>query len=261
MTNISREIESLEVLSYEPIENETEEMRVKRINGRNEQIKNVGISDGYISTLKLEELLNIERAKVGMSPISGKTIMMKIRKEHERLVLANKGKDYVYMVTHYLDSLGRRTKTYVVNARLVAHLKDVTINADRIGFQNAYELLGGEVVPQNSIVRYEDTFMVKLFNQLGEMGIEINRNSPVIKYRVDAYIPRFNLSIEYDERFHEQATEREKDVARESRIKNRNGSQFIRLSYRDSDEVNIGKVMSVMMDKIVEELKGGNNND
>lgn len=261
MTNINREIESLSLLSYEPLENETEEMREKRINIKNEKIKNVGISNGYISTLKLEELLNIERAEVGMSPINGKTIMMKIRKEHERLTLAGKGEDYVYMVAHYLDSLGRKTKMYVINARLVAHLRDVTINADRIGFQSAYELLGGEIVPQNSIVRYEDTFMVKLFNQLGEMGIEISRNSPIIKYRVDAYIPRFNLSIEYDERFHEQATEREKDAAREARIKNRNGSQFIRLSYRDSDEVNIGKVMSVIMDKVVEESKGGNKND
>ena len=31
MTNINREIESLNVLSYEPLENETEEMREKRI--------------------------------------------------------------------------------------------------------------------------------------------------------------------------------------------------------------------------------------
>lgn len=62
------------------------------------------------------------------------------------------------------------------------------------------------------------------------------------KYRIDLYIPTYNLAIEYDEYHHaQQAAE---DEIRESYIKTIIGCEFIRLQDADSMSINISKVLS-----------------
>lgn len=67
------------------------------------------------------------------------------------------------------------------------------------------------------------------------------------KYRIDFYLPEFNLAIEYDEKQHQQKENKIKDRQREEEIKEVLGCKFIRLDYKQDDNYNIGLVLKEIM--------------
>ena len=93
--------------------------------------------------------------------------------------------------------------------------------------------------------RFEISFMRGLEKVLYQMNIDIEFQKHILDYRLDAYIPRYNLAIEYDEQHHQQ--QQKEDKQREEEIKKILGCKFIRLDYKDDDFVNIGKVLKAIM--------------
>lgn len=65
------------------------------------------------------------------------------------------------------------------------------------------------------------------------------------KYRIDYYIPKFNLAIEYDENNHIYY---KRDEDREKEIKQELNCEFIRVSDDNCDEYNIGYIIKKLWD-------------
>ena len=115
------------------------------------------------------------------------------------------------------------------------------------------------------IPRMEIRFFEALENVLKPMKIEINNQFTILNYRLDGYLPKYNLAIEYDEEHHNYNYENDK--IRENRIINKLNCKFLRLSSENNDFYNVGLVMNFIMnnqkrskkldrqDKILEILK------
>lgn len=91
--------------------------------------------------------------------------------------------------------------------------------------------------------RFEDSFKECLVNTLKAMNIEIDAQKSMFngKYRIDFYLPQYNLSIEYDEVHHKNQIS--EDLLRQRLIENELGCKFIRLDYRNNDNYNVGLVL------------------
>ena len=93
------------------------------------------------------------------------------------------------------------------------------------------------------ILRKEEGFGDKLKNTLKPLNIKVETQKTMFngKYRIDFYLPEFNLAIEYDEEQHKY--QQEEDKQREEEIKEVLGCKFIRLDYKQDDNYNIGLVL------------------
>lgn len=100
--------------------------------------------------------------------------------------------------------------------------------------------------------RFEDEFFNKLKLTLEAMDVEIELQKHVKignkNYRLDGYLPKYNLVIEYDEKHHK--FNKKEDLKREKNIKSILNCDFVRLDYEENDNYNIGLVMKKLMDKI-----------
>ena len=95
--------------------------------------------------------------------------------------------------------------------------------------------------------RFENSFGDKLINTLKPLNIKVETQKPMFngKYRIDFYLPEFNLAIEYDEEQHKY--QQEEDKQREEGIKEVLGCRFIRLDYKQDDNYNVGLVLKEIM--------------
>lgn len=94
----------------------------------------------------------------------------------------------------------------------------------------------------------EINFIDKLEKVLEPLDIKGVKQYQVMdnKYRIDYYIPKFNLAIEYDENNHIYYKH---DEDREKEIKQELNCEFIRVSDDNCDEYNIGYIIKKLWDK------------
>lgn len=99
----------------------------------------------------------------------------------------------------------------------------------------------------------ETEFIKKLKVALEPFYIEKFETQYVVKndkgsnYRIDLYLPKLNIAIEYDENDHKQYTY-EQHEGREAYIEEKLGCKFIRVSDKNSDEYNIGYVIKAIFE-------------
>lgn len=91
---------------------------------------------------------------------------------------------------------------YKLNKNSVKALLDMTKSTDKIPLQEIYESLGGDYSETICIDRFETTFFDKLVEILNVLEIEIELQKPILGYKLDGYIKKYNLAIEYDEEQH-----------------------------------------------------------
>ena len=95
--------------------------------------------------------------------------------------------------------------------------------------------------------RKEIEFINKLIRVLNAMKITYIQQYHIGRYKIDMYIPYYNLAIEFDENNHKNYSY-ESHEGRQKYIENTINCKFIRLSDTDTDEYNIGKVMKCIID-------------
>lgn len=95
--------------------------------------------------------------------------------------------------------------------------------------------------------RFETSFIDMLEEALLELEITGFRQFNVDGYRLDFFIPDYNLAIEYDEEQHYSEANRHADNLRQAYVENKIGAKFIRCDYRDSDIKNVMKVIKEVM--------------
>lgn len=97
----------------------------------------------------------------------------------------------------------------------------------------------------------EINFIDKLEKVLKPLEIKGIKQYQVMdnKYRIDYYIPKFNLAIEYDENEHKGYSYK-KQEGRQKEIEKELNCEFIRISDDNCDEYNIGYIIKRIWDKI-----------
>ena len=89
--------------------------------------------------------------------------------------------------------------------------------------------------------RKETIFIEQLEEFLSEYNLKGIKQYSVLNYRIDYYIPKLKLAIEYDENNHDSYSY-EAQEGRQKQIEKELGCKFIRLSDNCSDLKNIAKV-------------------
>jgi len=91
----------------------------------------------------------------------------------------------------------------------------------------------GMDVPFNIFNRKEDRFISLLIQFINKLDLDYVLQYKVLTYRVDLYIPKLNIAIEYDENKH-SGYSYDAHIGRENKIKDKIGCKFIRVD--DSHE-------------------------
>jgi very-short-patch-repair endonuclease len=80
----------------------------------------------------------------------------------------------------------------------------------------------------DKFLRYEKEYGKLLENVFKDIT-KIVPQFPVDNYRIDFYLPQFNIAIEYDEKHHNTFSSQIRDVERETKIKSILGCTFVRV--------------------------------
>lgn len=98
-----------------------------------------------------------------------------------------------------------------------------------------------------SITRFEHSFGKQLEDTLSALDIEIETQKSMFggKYRIDFYLPKYKIAIEYDEARHQY--QQDEDRIRQEAIEKELGCTFVRLDYKDTDAYNVGLVIKNIM--------------
>lgn len=134
--------------------------------------------------------------------------------------------EYIFTASGYL----KLVKTFVNNTEYKI-------------IKKVYEFLGGneniDIYVSNE--RFEISFFKLLEEALKEIDVKLIHQYYVSGYRIDFFLPEYNLAIEYDEDHHKLRTK--EDKIREKEIKKETGCKFIRCSYKDSNIKNLMKIL------------------
>jgi len=106
-----------------------------------------------------------------------------------------------------------------------------------------------KVLIKHTYSRFEISFGDQLKQTLKPLNIKIETQKSMFngKYRIDFYLPEFNLAIEYDEGHHKY--QQEEDKQREEEIKSCLHCEFIRLDYKQDDCYNVGLVLKKIFNR------------
>lgn len=199
--------------------------------------------------------------------VSSRVVANKLGKQHKHLLRGidvitkrlENNKDYssLFKESNYIASNGKRNKEIL----LTLESFEIYVNSIRPTIEQAkgtkkiYEMFGKKngVKIIYSPTRFEISFKNLLFEFFEELGITIYHQYKVNKYKLDFYIPKFNLVVEYDEEQHKNIEY--EDKIRENFIKEKLGSdcKIIRLSYKNSDIKNVAKVLKFLDVKLIGE--------
>ena len=96
--------------------------------------------------------------------------------------------------------------------------------------------------------RKEPEFINQLEQVLAAFNIKGIRQYQVLNYRIDYYIPRLKVAIEYDENGHNHYTYEQHEL-RQLEIEEKLGCKFIRVTDKNEDCYNIGLVLKQLFEK------------
>lgn len=196
------------------------------------------------TSVEIVNIINEFRKNDGRKELQHKSFMAKIRKESE--VLGDK--NTYFIETSYINKQNKEQPCFSLNRDGIKHILDMTKSKDRVALQKIYEDMGGDYSTIICIDRFETTFFNKLKDTLCAMNINLDMQKTVLSYRLDGYLPQYNLAIEYDEAQHFVEPQKSKDIRRQKEIKKELGCEFVRLNYKDTDAYNIGLVMKKIFD-------------
>ena len=190
---------------------------------------------------KVGETLNARNAMTSLviAEVTGKehkSVMRDIRVIAER-IFNKKG----ITLTSYIDKLNREKAMYKVNKKIVSLLN--------LNYKNKYLSNYCGQIYIGEINRFELSFKEMLEEELNVLNIKfIYQYNIDNKYKIDFFIPKHLIAIEYDEQQHYIKGNRIKDKDRENYIKNKIKCKFIRLDYREKDSINVAKVIKFILD-------------
>ncbi len=143
--------------------------------------------------------------------------------------------DANFAESEYVNDRGKTYPQYLLPKSAVYYLNQQYKN------KRLAEFCGQQAIVCTT--RFETSFGEQLIQTLNPIGINVEVQKPVCgKYRIDFYLPKYKLAIEYDEQQHQ--FQHEADNKRMEDIKKELGCSFVRLDYKNTDATNVGIVLS-----------------
>lgn len=130
------------------------------------------------------------------------------------------------------------SKITIINRRGVSSL---IFKSEKLSMDKKIYLAGIFDIPVSYFSRKEIEFKDELVDFFKSMGLSIESQYRVGRYRVDFYIPYLNLVIEYDEKEH-RLYDPNLEKKREEFILNKLNCKMLRLSDRNSNAYNLGLI-------------------
>ena len=211
-----------------------------------------------------DNFLEINGARIGRKEYKGQNVVSAydISSIHQKKVRAvnqqfkrNKekfveGKDYFELskkeISKYIKTMIPNNIKAIILFTSSGYLKlakTFVNNTEYKIIKKVYDFLGGneniDIYVSNE--RFEISFFKLLKEALKEIDVKLIHQYYVSGYRIDFFIPEYNLAIEYDEEHHKLRTK--EDKMRERKISKEIGCKFIRCSYKDSNIKNLMKVL------------------
>ncbi|MGL5732302.1 MAG: antA/AntB antirepressor family protein [Bacteroidales bacterium] len=136
---------------------------------------------------------------------------------------------------------GQKAKEYLISTEM----------AKAILLKIKHKKKSGEILKQlestatihHTQSRFENSFGYILIPILKKLNIDVEDQYHVDKYRIDFYLPKLNIAIEYDEIQHYYKSGKISDRKRQAYIEKKIKCKFVRLDYRLSDAENVGIVL------------------
>lgn len=138
------------------------------------------------------------------------------------------------------------------NPELSEHFIESTYISSRGRCEKQFEIddIGADILSNKfkyniRSARFEYKYLNEIQDCLDEMNIKYIPQYPVGNYRIDLYIPKYNLAIEIDEE--ENKYKKDYDLKRQSYIENQIHCKFVR--------VNEGESCGSMIARIIKEME------
>ncbi len=190
-----------------------------------------------ITSLELVKQINIFRKEEGnKNDLEHKNLLNIIREEFGEEIAEGNIQQF-----YYKDSMNREKPMFNLT---LSQAKQVLVRmkvkptkefCDKYNINVEYTI--------NNKVRFELSFGSLLQGALDELDIKMMTQYNVDGYRIDFYLPEYNIAVEYDEEQHYTKRNMKLDNCRQAYIENKIGAEFIRCDYRDSDIKNVMKVI------------------
>lgn len=165
--------------------------------------------------------------------VDSREIAEKFGKDHDKVCRAignmiKKNPEFIddFILSYYISSRGRTYKYYLLTNKAVG----ILTNKFKYNIRSA---------------RFEYKYLNEIKDFLDGMNIDYIPQYLVDNYRIDLYIPKYNLAIEIDEEEHKY--KKEYDSKRQSYIENKIHCKFMR--------VNEGESCGSVIARLVKELK------
>lgn len=206
--------------------------------------------------------VKIERKEYNGVPVVTSWDIAKIHSKENRRVNENfknvkeklvEDEDYYIVDKAKLSELKIEIKTMIPNnvksiilftsSGYLKLVKTFVNNTEYKIIKKVYEFLGGDenIDIYVSNERFEISFLKMLEEALKEIDVEMIHQYYILVYRIDFFLPAYNLAIEYDEEAHK--FHKGEDKIREEKIEKETGCKFIRCSYKDSNVKNLMKIL------------------
>ncbi len=144
---------------------------------------------------------------------------------------------------------GQNAYDYIITIQLAIHLcKTEKQNPKIVSVLNFLLSKSNKEILIVEPPRKELVFLDQLESALKPFNIKGIRQYNILTYRIDYYIPKLNIAIEYDENDHKQYTYKQHEL-RQKLIEKELGCGFIRVSDSKSDAYNIGLVIKRIFEK------------
>lgn len=143
----------------------------------------------------------------------------------------------------YLSRVDGVSKNSFLNKEQILYLVNISNNNISSSFlKNKINKIYGKstAIP---VKRKEIEFCDVLMDQLDVFGFDLVCQKQCMGYRIDFYIPKIKLAIEYDEGHHLNKANIISDSIRQAEIEKKLGCTFIRLDHNDSHAKNAAIVL------------------
>lgn len=208
--------------------------------------------ENKLQVFKNEEFGEIRTLEIDGEPyFVGKDVASILGYKEPRSAVSKKVDEEDRGVTN-CDTLGGKQKITIINEsglyNLLAKSQTPSV-AYKTELKNWLVSLG---LIQDKLLlteRKEIKFLDKLQEALKPFDLEGIKQYKVLNYRIDFYIPKLNIAIEYDENEHKDYSYKQQQ-GRQKEIENSLGCDFIRINDEQSDEYNIGFVLLHISNKL-----------
>jgi len=163
---------------------------------------------------------------------NSREIAIKYEKRHksilrtiDRITKKNPELSRYFMRSSYISKDGRRLKQYDID----------NIGVDILSNRFKYNIRSA---------RFEYKYLNEIEDFLNMMNIEYIEQYQVGNYKIDLYIPKFNLAIEIDEKEHKY--KKNYDLIRQNYIENKIHCKFVRVNEGESCGSMIARVIKEM---------------